>query len=93
MADDLVFKSDEVDLAVSRMLEAIASLPLSDQALNREKFFVMVRDDPARLFRSEWEYAATASTVELRSNTLKPSQFFLDAISAVGAGKLDWDIE
>lgn len=75
------------------MVEAIDALPPAIAAAERIKHSRMLSEDVGRLLFIELDLSATGPTHDIKAAHLKPSRFYLDALAAVRAGKLDWDIE
>lgn len=95
MADQIltVVDSQPAEAAMVDLRSAIEALPAAEHASQRVKFLTMFEEHLVDLFVIKMDVASAGPTHALKRSVLHPSQGLLDAISAVRAGELDWDIK
>lgn len=85
--------SAPAEQAFHDMMDAIRALPDEAQEAQRVKFLAVFDERVSDLFFAKWDIAPAGPAYEIKRSTLYPSQSFVDAIAAVRAGELDWEIE
>ena len=75
------------------MMDAIRALPDDAQEAQRVKFLAVFDERVSDLFFAKMDLAPAGPAYKVKRSTLYPSQSFVDAIAAVRAGELDWEIE
>jgi len=93
MAYGPIYEAGEAEAVTAQMAKAIDALPPAVAAAERIKHSRMLSENVSRLFFIELELSGAGPTYDIKAAHLKPSRFYLDALAAVRAGKLDWDIE
>ncbi|MEC5323313.1 hypothetical protein [Aurantimonas sp. A3-2-R12] len=89
----MIIDNSPVDRAMADLCEVLDRLPAAERSAQRDKFLAVFDERPDLLFFGRMELSGTGPTHKIERSTLHPSQFHLDWIAALRAGKLDWDVE
>ena len=90
---ELKLEAEAAEIATAEMYAALDALPVAVRASQLRKFHAVFDKQPGRLFITKVKLSGAGPTYHMERAVMEPTQFYLDAIAAVRAGVLDWDIE